>query len=170
MTLHIPSGNESGVVHFDPEKFGRLKDAVLVLRKVNINKLQHRANPQADTAWELIGKGQVQLHLYEYQLPWYKDGFIINDNPRDEKVARDIMKATIGFALARSDTGEVIKVYGPSEMQAAYDDAASVTLTIKPILTRLAQTAPDESDDDLVEAFLAEHQNVVDEAPEAEKE
>lgn len=159
MTLQVPQQeNQKGVLHFDPEKFGRLNRPVVVLRKVDVRKLQHRANPTADTAWELIGKGQVQLHLREDQLPWYGQGLIVNDQPRDEKVARDIMRATVGFAIARSDTGEILKAYGPDKMNEAIEDAESVTITFKPVINRLAQTEP-EDPDELVQQFLAEHAN-----------
>jgi hypothetical protein len=171
VTLQVPpQANRSGAVHFDPEKVGRLNKPVIVLRKVNVKKLQKRETPTSDTAWELIGKGQVQLHLREDQLPWYAEGLIVLDQPRDEKVARDIMRATIGFAIARTDTGEVLKAYGPNNLMEAIEDAASVTLSIRPVLERLAQTKAAEVDDEeLVARFLEEHANVIDEAPEAEE-
>lgn len=169
MTMQIPQQEDTrGVVHFEPEKFGRLNKPIVVLRKVNVTRLSHRANKNAETAWELIGKGQVQLHLREDSLPWYADGFIINDQPRDEKVARDIVRNTLGFAIARSDTGEILKVYGPDGMNEAIDDANSVTLTIRPTLERVAKTE-DEDDEELVKRFLEAHANVVDEVPPAEE-
>lgn len=170
MTLQVPpQTNQSGAVHFDPQKIGRLKDPVIVLRKVNPRKLSKRETHDAKTAWELIGMGQVQLHLREDQLPWYEQGFIVNDNPRDEKVARDIMRATVGFALARTDTGEILKVYGPDQIKDAYSDAASVTLSIKPTIERLAPKT-EEDEEALVQSFLSEHKNVVDDAPVAQTE
>lgn len=168
MTLMVPQNEQKNIVHFDAEKFGRLNKPVVVLRKVNINKLQKRANPQADTAWELIGKGQVQLHLREDALPWYAEGLILTEQPRDEKVSRDIMKATLGFAIARSDTGEILKVYGPNGMNEAIADANSVELTIKPVLQKIAPTE-EEDEDAVVNEFLAQHANVIDEAPPAEE-
>lgn len=170
MTLQIPQQeNEQGTIHFDPQKFGRLRDPVIVLRKVNPAKLQKRETPTADTAWELIGKGQVQLHLREDALPWYGQGFIINDNPRDEKVSRDIAKATVGFALARSDTGEILKVYGPTELEQAVEDALGVQLMLKPTIQKIAPT-PEEDEEALVQEFLQSQKNVLDEAPEAQTE
>lgn len=155
-------------IHYDPQKFGRLRDPVIVLRKVNVKKLQRRETPTADTAWELIGKGQLQLHVKESSLPWYEQGLIVVEQPRDEKVSRDIMKATLGFAIARSDTGEVLKAYGPDGLLEAIGDANSVTLSIKPQIVR-TKTAEEEDEEALVEQFLAENQNVVDEAPEAQE-
>lgn len=168
MTLQIPQTEQNGSLHFDPQKFGRLNRPVVVLRKVNINKLQKRETPTADTAWELIGKGQLQLHLREDALPWYADGLIVNDQPRDEKVARDIHKATIGFAIARSDTGEVLKVYGPDGMDEAIADAAGVQLMLKPIITKVESEA-EEDEEALVQTFLQSQRNKLDEAPEAQE-
>lgn len=168
MTLAMNQTDKNGAIHYNPEKFGRLSKAVVVLRKVNINKLLKRETPTADTAWELIGKGQVQLHLKESDLPWYEQGLIVLDQPRDEKVARDIMKATLGFAVARSDTGEVLKAYGPNGLSEAIADAEGITLTIKPMITKVAS---DEEEDEaaLVESFLAENKNALDEAPVADE-
>ena len=119
MTMYIPQDETKEAVHYDPQKFGRLKDPVIVLRKVNIKKLSFRATPTSETPWELIGKGQLQLHVRESVLPWYADGFIVNGQPRDERVARDIAKGTIGFAIARSDTGEILQKFGPDELKMA---------------------------------------------------
>ena len=168
MTLQIPQSEQNGSIHFDPQKFGRLNKPVIVLRKVNPNKLQHRETPISDTAWELIGKGQLQLHLREELLPWYADGFIVNDQPRDEKVARDIAKATIGFAIARSDTGEILKVYGPKDMGQAIEDAAGVQLTLKPVVTKV-EAQEEEDEEALVQQFLASQRNKLDEAPPAQE-
>lgn len=169
MTLQIPqTTSEKGTIHYDPQKFGRLNKPVIVLRKVNPRKLQKRETPTADTAMELIGKAQLQLHLREDALPWFADGFIVNDQPRDEKVARDIMKATIGFALARTDTGEILKAYGPDDMDQAIEDAAGVQLTLKPIISKTASTE-EEDEEALVQTFLASQKNVLDEAPEAQE-
>lgn len=170
MTLQIPQNeNQQGAIHYDPQRFGRLRDPVIVLRKVNVKKLLKRETPTADTAWELIGKGQVQLHLREDALPWYEQGFIVNDNPRDEKVARDIAKATIGFAIARSDTGEILKAYGPTELLQAVEDAASVQLMLKPTIQKIAPTA-EEDEEAIVQSFLESQKNVLDEAPAAQTE
>lgn len=168
MTLMQQPQNAKGVVHFDPQKIGRLREPVIVLRKVDVSKLQHRPTPEADTPWELIGRGQLQLHLREDDLPWYEQGFIVLDQPRDEKVARDIMKATIGFAIARTDTGEILKAYGKNSLQNAVDDAAGVTLTIKPFIAKVASDEQ-EDEDAVVEQFLAEHKDKISEAPDAQE-
>lgn len=155
MTLMLDPNeqNSAAAIHYDPQKYGRLKDPVIVLRKVNPAKLQHRETPQSSTAWELIGLGQAQLHLKEKRLPWYEQGLIMNDNPRDEKVARDVEKATIGFAIARSDTGEVLKVYGPDALDQAIEDAQGVRLTIKASVQKMV--IKEDDDDKLVAEFLA---------------
>lgn len=169
MTMQIPqTENQQGTIHFDPQKFGRLRDPVIILRKVNVSKLQKRETPTADTAWELIGKAQLQLHLREDALPWYEQGFVVNDQPRDEKVARDLAKATIGFALARSDTGEILKAYGPSELDQAVIDARGVQLMLKPTIQKIAQPT-EENEEALVQEFLEAQKNILDEAPDAQE-
>ena len=169
MTMMINNESDTPAsIHYDPQKFGRLRDPVIVLRKVSVRKLQRRETPTADTAWELIGKGQLQLHVKESSLPWYEQGFIVLDQPRDEKVSRDIMRATVGFGIARSDTGEILKVYGPEGLIEAIGDANSVTLSIKPQIVR-TKTTEEEDEEALVEQFLSEHANIVDEAPEAQE-
>lgn len=157
MTMLVPQRDNHGAVHFDPQTVGRLREAVVVLRKVNIKKLSKRETPSASTAWELIGMGQVQLHLHEKDLPWYEEGLIVNDQPRDEKVARDIAKATIGFAIARSDTGEVMKTYGADGLKQAVLDARSVRLSFTPVVTQVAPE-PDDDDEAAIRAFLGSHE------------
>lgn len=157
----------TGTVHFNPKQFGRLSQPVIVLRKVNIAKLQTQPTPTSSTAWELIGKGHVQLHVREERLPWYAQGLIVNDQPRDEKVARDIVKATIGFAIARTDTGEVLKVYGPNDLEKAQTDAKNARMSIK---ADIVSVVPEDDDDDkLVEDFLANVETDTDETPNAQE-
>lgn len=169
MTLAINQTDKNGAIHYDPQRFGRLANAVIVLRKVNVNKLLKRETPTADTAWELIGKGQVQLHLREDDLPWYEQGLIVNEQPRDEKVARDIAKATLGFAIARSDTGEILKVYGKDGLKDAIADAEGVQLTINPVISKIT-SAEEEDEQALVDQFLTENKNALDEAPEPDEQ
>lgn len=146
--------NEKTAYHYEPEKFGRLNKPVVVLRKVNTKRLDVRATADADTAMELIGKGQVQLHLREDSLPWLAQGYVINDQPRDEKVARDIVKATIGFALARTDTGEIMKKYGADGLGEAEADARSVKLTMSAAISHVEEERDDH--ETLVAAYKAE--------------
>lgn len=166
MTMLVPEREQAGSVHYDPQKLGRLNKPVIVLRKVNVKKLQRRETRDASTPWELIGRAQVQLHLREDALPWYEQALIVNDQPRDEKVNRDIEKATIGFAVARSDTGEVIATYGPDGLAEAEETAASVRLSIKPQIEKIVK--PVDDDEDLINDWVK--QNPAAEADEATQE
>lgn len=167
MTLMIQQEDDNKPLHFDPQSIGRLKDPVIVLRKVNPKRLQGRETPQADTAWELIAKAQVQLHLREDRLPWLEQGFIINDQPRDEKVSRDIEKATIGFAVARTDTGEILQVFAKEDIDKAYETARSARMVITPSIQMLAGNK-EENDDALISEFLKSAEKDAEVTPMAE--
>ena len=147
MTMQLPERTDSsGSVHYDQRKVGRLSKGVIVLRKVNTKPLQVRVTRGASTAWELIGAAQPELHVWEKNLPWMRQGFVVNDQPRDEKVARDIHKATIGFAVARTDTGEILQTFGPNELGKAEEAASSVQLVLQPAVIPV-EVDEDEQDD-----------------------
>lgn len=164
MTMLLPQDENKTTVHYDPQILGRLHDDVIVLRKVNVKKLSVRATPDANTPWELVGQGQIQLHVREDKLPWYAQGYVVNDQPRDEKVSRDIARATIGFAVARTDTGEILQEFGIAngDVQSALAEATRVSKSAKLVLTPSVRSiVPEviqEEDDALVQKFLADAQ------------
>lgn len=171
MTMMIPQREDQTSMHYDPQKLGRLADAVIVLRKVNRKKLMFRATPTANTAWELIGSAQVQLHVREDQLPWYEQDYLVNDQPRDEKVARDIARATIGFAVARSDNGEILETFGieantedglQKALLAATTVAGSARLSLIP---QLKTIIPEPEDHEALIAKFLEREAAKDESP-----
>lgn len=109
----------------------RLDPTLIVLRRVDVAKLSRRIPGQPDTTMEMIGKGYAKQGLVESHLTWFKDGLILNDQPRTSIVTDEIMNATLGFAIARTDTGEVIRTFGADGMAAAQAAVAGAKITLE---------------------------------------
>lgn len=81
----------------------------------------------------------------EKEFPWFADGFVAGEHPRDAMVARAITEATIGFAIARTDSGEILASFGKDEVERAENvtHGAKVELAIDVMLGE--EKADDES-------------------------
>ena len=95
---------------------GRLDADLVVLRKVDVKPLSVRVTPNAPTTMEMIGSGHVEQGLRESQLTWFKDGYVLNDQPRTSIITDEIIDATVGFAIARTDTGEILREGGKDSL------------------------------------------------------
>lgn len=95
---------------------GRLDPTLIILRKVDVRPLAVRPHRNAPTMMELIGAGYVEQGVPESDLVWFKDGFLVNDQPRTSIITQEVMQHTVGFAIARTDTGEIVREYGPKEL------------------------------------------------------
>jgi len=92
---------------------------IIVLRKIDKGRLD-------PAVLEIIGDTDLLPHLQEKSMPWFKQGFVANDHPRDIFVSDELIAATDGFAVARSDNGEILREYdGPNALIRAESAAAS---------------------------------------------
>jgi len=83
---------------------------MIVLRKVDKGALD-------PATMEIIGDTDLLPHVQEKTMPWFRQGFVANDHPRDSFVSAELVAATDGFAVARSDTGEVLREFtGPDAL------------------------------------------------------
>ena len=145
MTLRDQSGRH--VV--DTSIFAR---DMLVLRKVDKGRLD-------PATWDIIGETNILPKVKENTMPWHRQGFVANDHPRDTFVSEELLAATEGFAVARSDTGEIVREYdGPNALIRAESAAsgARVRLTydiemdeeapagLPPVPATLLDPEPDE--------------------------
>lgn len=94
------------VKHYVPETF--LSHPLVVLRKVDTEKL--------GGTWDYLGNevavwGGDDNTVRARELIWFPDGYIINDTPRESMAVGEILDATLGFAVARSDTGQILKTF-----------------------------------------------------------
>ena len=74
---------------------------LVVLRHVDLARMDRRTV-------RLIGASAIGYKQQEAQLVWFQDGFILNDQPRLDGVVKEIMAATIDFAVGRPDTQSIL--------------------------------------------------------------
>lgn len=87
----------------------RLAPPLIVLRKVDVAALSVKLRPDQESTYEMIGKGQLEAGVSERDTIWYEQGYIVNDQPRSSGITDEIMEATQGFAVARTDNGDVVR-------------------------------------------------------------
>lgn len=97
---------------------------MIVLRKIDKGRLD-------PVTFAIIGETNLLPKVKENTMPWFHQGFVANDHPRDTFVSEELLAATEGFAVARSDTGEVIREYdGPSALIRAESAAAGARVRL----------------------------------------
>lgn len=87
-----------------PEQVGPMDRDVLVLRKLNMRKLP-------DGVYEMVSKQHITPGIPERDMPWFADGYVSNDTPRDTLITGFLLDCTEGFAIARTDTGQILKSF-----------------------------------------------------------
>lgn len=114
---------------------GRLDPTFVVLRKVDVGAMSHRPNRNAPTMMERIGMGYAEQGVPESDLSWFRDGYVLNEQPRSSIVTDEVMKHTLGFAVARTDTGEILREYeGADGLAKAEAAVAGAQVNLAPAL------------------------------------
>lgn len=121
---------------------GRLDPTFVVLRKVDVGPLSVRPNRNAPTMLERIGMGYAEQGMPESDLAWFQDGYILNDQPRSSIVTDEVMKNTLGFAVARTDTGTILREFGADGLDKAEAAIAGAKVDLAPSIE-----LPDDEDD-----------------------
>jgi len=117
-----------------------LTKPLVVLRQVNFDQL-------SEASVEMLAQTNVNYLLTEGELLWFQDGYILNDMPRASELVREIIAATVGFAVARTDNGVIAARFGPDGLRAAEKAAASARMVVSTEI---------EIEDDLEEALAPE--------------
>lgn len=122
-----------------PAQVGPLDRDVLVLRKLNAKKIP-------DGVYTMLAEQHIHPGIAEGLMPWFKDGYVSNDMPRTTQITEFVLDATEGFAIARTDNGEILREFGPEDLAKA--DAivskARVELAIKVQLEAEEETLVEE--------------------------
>ena len=97
---------------------------IIVLRKVDLGVLD-------PATWDIIGAQHLVPHVPENSMPWFAQGFAANDHPRDSFISSELLAATLGFGIARSDTGQVLREYdGPNALIRAESAAKGARINL----------------------------------------
>ena len=115
----------SSVRHRGPAQVRVIDRDVILLRKVNFRML-------GPGLIDRIAKTALRPKEYEGDQPWFLDGYVAGEQPRDAMLSAAIMKATTGFAIARTDSGEILAEFGKDQVVEAsrITDTAKVQLAI----------------------------------------
>ena len=113
---------------YDPVKVGRTAQDFIVLTKVNTRPLKTIVN--GSSLWERIGQGQLLLHETEATFPWMDQGYVVTEQPRTNDLTQGIIDNTRGFAVANTDTMEIVATFPSYEaaVKAAADANAGKIL------------------------------------------
>lgn len=88
-----------------PQQTTVLDRDVIVLRKLDVSMVP-------DGIYDILAKTNLEPGVQEQQCSWFEDGYVANDHPRDSLVSKILIMATQGFAVARTDTGEILHDFG----------------------------------------------------------
>jgi hypothetical protein len=71
------------------------------LRKIDFNKMDR-------ATLAIVGDAQLAFKYPEKNLVWFSEGYILNDQPRLSEVSKELIKATTGFAIGRTDSQTIM--------------------------------------------------------------
>ncbi len=106
----------SGIQHKGPAQKRVLDNDVILLREVNFKKLGPGLTDTLRTTHLRAGEP-------EGDQPWFVDGFVAAEQPRDYNMSVALLNATLGFAIARTDNGEILAQFPVNEYVKAADIA-----------------------------------------------
>jgi hypothetical protein len=96
----------------------------------------------------IISTRQIRYGTREGDTPWFNDGFLLNDHPRLTELTDRIIKATVGFAVARTDTGAIMAEYPDLKSAQAAVDGATIKLSFNVDIAMEEEDAPSAADVD----------------------
>lgn len=140
----------------NPLDTSRLKGPLVLLRKINMAPLDVRAHKNAMSILDHIRQGQPEQGVKEDQLVWFDEGYVVNDQPRSQMVTEEIMENTLGFAIARTDTAEILREFRADQYAVAVKaiEGAEIRLAVDVIVDEAADEA-EEADADTEEEIPA---------------
>ena len=127
------------VRHKGPQQTRVLDNDVVLLRKLDTRKMGNLMNVIAGT--------RLGGDIREGEQDWFLDGYVAADQPRDNMMSQAIAAHTIGFAIARSDNGEILATFPKEEFLRADEVArtARVELAVNVALRESEVPYDDES-------------------------
>lgn len=133
---------ESAVKQRGPAQKRVLDNDVILLRKVNFKKL-------GPGLTDVLRNTSLRPGEPEGDMPWFLDGYIAAEQPRDYMVSRALLDVTRGFAIARTDNGEILAEFATADLPRAADIAskAKVEMAVGVLLNEGDKPSDDEDDE-----------------------
>lgn len=113
----------SSVKYRGPAQVRVIDRDVILLRKVDFRVL-------GAGMVERIANTALRPKEYEGDQPWFHDGYVAGEQPRDAMLSEAIMRATTGFAIARTDSGEILAEFGKDEVVRASEITSSAKVQL----------------------------------------
>jgi hypothetical protein len=135
---------------------GRLDKPIIVLRKLNTAPLSVKPNRNAPSPLQRIGNGYIEQGVTESETTWFAQGYVINDQPRSSVLTDLVMKHTVGFALADTRTGEILREGGPGTLGAMEAMASSAKVQVSMEIAGLDEDAEEDAEAQAADAAIAE--------------
>lgn len=125
------------ITHRGPQQTRVLDRDVLLLRQLDPRVIGRGL--MDELARTNLGAGQI-----EGDQIWFLDNYVAAEQPRNAELAKAIMQATTGFAIARTDSGQILAEFPASEGRKAAHvaDSARVELAVNVAMEELDEVSP----------------------------
>lgn len=119
----------NSIKHQGPAQQHVVDKDVILLRKVDFKRL-------GVNVVDMLRSTDLRPGEKEGDRPWFLEGYVSNDQPRDYQMSVALMKNTLGFALARTDTGEILHEFERNQLERASKiaDRAKAELAVEILL------------------------------------
>ena len=136
--------NSRNLTHRGPQQERVLDRDVILLRKLDTRKVGGELmNVLAGTR---LGGDQK-----EGQQDWFLDGYIAADQPRDSMMSQLIVEHTVGYAIARTDSGEILATFPKKEFRRADEVARNARVELA-VNVAMRESEYDDDDDESASA------------------
>jgi hypothetical protein len=112
---------------------------VILLRKINVRKV-------GANIMDMLARTNLRPGELEGDMPWFLDGYVAGEQPRSIELTEAIIAATTGFAVARTDSGDIMVEFNKDEAQKAEDTAHSAKTTLA-VDVNLEHAVEEDEDD-----------------------
>jgi hypothetical protein len=127
------------IKHRGPAQTRVLDNDVVLLRKLDVRRM-------GSALMEILYRTRLGGDIKEGDQDWFLDGYVAADQPRDAAMSQAIAENTIGFAIARSDNGEILATFPKNEFRRA--DEIARTARVELAVDIAMREFDDEGDED----------------------
>ena len=130
----------SAINHRGPAQEHVIDTDVILLRKVDFKQL-------GPNVVDMLRNTDVRPGEKEGDKPWFLDGYVALNHPRDMDMSVALLESTVGFGIARTDTGEMLAEFERNQFERATKiaDRASGKVAVK-IMLEEAEAEVDASE------------------------
>lgn len=128
------------IKHRGPQQERVMDKDVILLRKLNKRAM-------GPDLMNILSNTRLGGDIKEGDQDWFLDGYVAADQPRDVMMSQLIAEHTTEYAIARTDSGEILATFPKRDFKRADHVARSarVELAVDIALRETEETADDES-------------------------